>query len=47
MDALKKDNVYVVTTKTCVRVAICAINNEECKRLPKIIKNRMEIENLY
>ena len=42
MDALKIDDVYVVITKTCVRVAICAINLEECKRLPSIIKNRIE-----
>ena len=46
MDALKKDDVYVVTTKTCVRVAICAINKDECARLPRIIKNRMEMDGL-
>lgn len=46
MDALKIDDVYVVCTKTCIRVAICAINLEECKRLPSIIKNRIDIEGL-
>lgn len=47
MDALKKDNVYVVSTETCVRIAICAINLDECSRLPRIIKNRMDIEGLF
>ena len=46
MDALKKDDVYVITTKTCIRVAICAINKDECARLPQIIKNRMEMDGL-
>lgn len=44
MDSLRKDNVYVVTTETCIRIAICAINKDECKRLPYIIKNRIDNE---
>lgn len=46
MEALKKDDVYVIVTKTCIRIALCAINKDEARRLPLIIKNRMEIENL-
>lgn len=46
MEALKKDDVYVIVTKTCIRIALCAINKDESRRLPLIIKNRMEIENL-
>ena len=46
MDSLKKDNVYVIVTKTCIRIALCAINKDECRRLPSIIKNRMIKENL-
>lgn len=44
MNALHQDKVYVVVTKTCIRIALCAISLEEAARLPKIIKNRMELE---
>ena len=46
MNALHQDNVYVVVTKTAIRIAICAISYDEAKRLPNIIKERMEKENL-
>lgn len=37
MNKLHEYGVYVVVTKTCIRIALCAINEEEAKALPKII----------
>ena len=37
MNRLHEDDVYVVVTKTCIRVALCAINSEEARKLPAII----------
>ena len=37
MEKLYEYDTYVVVTKTCVRVALCAINENEAKVLPKII----------
>ena len=45
MNELHKYNVYVVVTKTCIRVALCAINEIEARTLPQIIlkaKNDLE-----
>ena len=33
---------YVVVTKSCIRIALCAINEEEARKLPRIIKNVMD-----
>lgn len=45
MNKLHEYDVYVVVTKTCIRVALCAINEEEAKQLPQIIlKAKKEIE---
>lgn len=37
MNKLHDYDVYVVVTKTCIRIALCAINEEEAKKLPEII----------
>ena len=37
MNKLHDYDVYVVVTKTCIRVALCAISKEEAQKLPKII----------
>ena len=37
MNKLHKYDVYVVVTKTCIRVALCAISVNEAKVLPQII----------
>ena len=42
MHALHEDGVYVICTRTCLRIALCAINKEEAERLPYLIKNRIE-----
>lgn len=42
MKALHEDGVYVICTHSCLRIALCAISKEESKRLPYLIKNRME-----
>ena len=45
MNKLHDYNVYVVVTKTCIRVALCAISSEEARKLPKIIlQAKKEIE---
>lgn len=41
MEALYQDNCFVIVTKTCIRVALCSINIDEARRLPRIIKNRI------
>ena len=42
MNKLHEYNAYVVVTKTCIRIALCAINEAECKRLPHLIKQAMQ-----
>lgn len=42
MNSLHLDNCYVVVTKTCIRIALCAISVEEAKKLPRIIREKME-----
>ena len=37
MNKLHDYDVYVVVTKTCIRIALCAISSEEAKKLPEII----------
>ena len=45
MNELHKDDVYVVVTKTCIRIALCAINEDEAAKLPSIIlKRKQELE---
>ena len=45
MNKLHDEDVYVVVTKTCIRVALCAISEEEAKKLPSIIlKVKKELE---
>lgn len=43
MNALHQDKVYLICTKNCIRVALCAINKAEAERLPKLNKNRLDI----
>lgn len=38
---LHNDKVYLVNTKTCLRIALCAISKDEASRLPSIIKKRL------
>lgn len=45
MNKLHDYDVHVVVTKTCIRVALCAVNNEEALKLPSILlkaKNELE-----
>lgn len=42
MNKLHEKDVYIVATRTCLRVAICGINKEECKRLPILIKEAID-----
>ena len=42
MNALHEDECYVVVTKTCIRIALCAISIKEAKKLPEIIKKCMD-----
>ena len=44
MEALHLDKVHIVCTRSCLRIALCAINKEEAARLPKLIKNRLDEE---
>ena len=41
MNELHEDGVHLVCTKSCLRIALCAITKEEAARLPRIIKNRL------
>ena len=41
MTALHEDKVWVVATKTCLRIALCSINKNEAAKLPRLIKNRL------
>ena len=41
MNKLHDYDAYVVVTKTCIRIALCAINKEEAKKLPHLIKAAM------
>ena len=42
MKKLYNYDAYVVVTKTCIRVALCAINEKEAASLPKIILKAMQ-----
>ena len=44
MASLHQDKVYVIATRSCLRIALCAISVEEARVLPKIIKGRMLLE---
>lgn len=41
MTTLQKDKVWVVATKTCLRIALCSVNKNEADRLPRLIKQRL------
>ena len=43
MNALHEDKVHLVCTRSCLRIALCAINKEEASRLPAITKKRLDI----
>ena len=43
MTALQKDKVWVVATKTCLRIALCSVNKNEADRLPRLIKQRLDL----
>ncbi len=45
MNALHEDKAYVICTKSALRIALCGINKEEAARLPKLIKNRLDLLN--
>jgi aspartate/tyrosine/aromatic aminotransferase len=38
---LIEDKVHLISTKSCLRIALCSMNKSEAKRLPKIIKDRL------
>ena len=42
MEELHEDKVHLVCTKSCLRIALCAISKEEAARLPRIVKNRLD-----
>ena len=42
MNKLHEKDAYIVATRTCLRVAICGINKDECKRLPTLIKEALD-----
>ena len=44
MEALHQDKVHIVCTKSCLRIALCAISKEEATRLPRLVKNRLDEE---
>ena len=44
MEALHQDKVHIVCTKSCLRIALCAISKGEAARLPRLIKNRLSEE---
>ena len=39
---LHEDKVYLISTKSCLRIALCSMTKSEAKRLPKIIKERLD-----
>ena len=41
LNALHEDKVHLVSTKSCLRVALCGISKEEAAKLPAIIKARL------
>ena len=41
LNALHEDKVHLVSTKSCLRVALCAISKEEAAKLPALIKARL------
>ena len=43
MIALHEDGLHAICTKSCLRIALCAINKEEAARVPAIIKKRMSL----
>lgn len=43
MNALRQDGVYVIVANGCIRIALSSINLEEAKRLPVIIKKRIDL----
>ncbi len=38
---LHEDKVYLISTKNCLRIALCSMTKSEAKRLPRIIKERL------
>ena len=42
MNELHQDGVYLICTKSALRIALCAISKEEAIRLAKIIKSRVD-----
>ena len=38
---LIENKVHLISTKSCLRIALCSMNKSEAKRLPKIIKDRL------
>ena len=39
---LRQDKVHLISTKSCLRIALCGISKEEAARLPRLIKNRLK-----
>ena len=39
---LHEDKVYLISTKNCLRIALCSMTKGEAKRLPRIIKERLD-----
>ena len=45
MNALHKDKIHGIATKTCLRLALCSVNKNEADKLPRLIKHRLDILN--
>ena len=41
LNALHEDKVHLVSTKSCLRIALCGISKEEAAKLPALIKARL------
>ncbi len=41
MNALHEDGLHVICTKSCLRIALCAISKEEAARIPSIVMKRI------
>ena len=43
MNALHEDKIHGIATKTCLRLALCSVNKNEASRMPRLIKNRIDL----
>ena len=43
MTALHEDKIHAIAPKTCLRIALCGINKNEASRMPRLIKQRLDL----